>query len=295
MDWAFVRERGAHAALGAWFVSISAYFIFVVLHAVPFGTDGRLYTLATQAFLSGGDPWTVYVTDSLGNPSHYAGLPPTLLVFLPFSPIDPVVSGWVWVVISALAAIWIVRALKLPIYWLAFPPLAEGVFAGNPHVLCMALVLAGPRWLAPVLKVYFFGPLLGDRRWLAIVVGSIVFILSIAVFSHQWSQYLSTSVQVSSRLVEEAPTESAWGTVLFIPTAVALGAMSYLDWRAAMWLAVPALWPGTQLFYSTLAMPFIPMWLGALWAIPVPLMPAACTLIYVGWRIWHSDRSTVRG
>src|ERR1035437_8659752 len=48
---------------------------------------------------------------------------------------------------------------------------------------------------------------------------------------------------------------------LFAITAASIGALLLLDYRAAFWLAVPALWPASQYFYATFAMPLRSPWL----------------------------------
>jgi hypothetical protein len=71
---------------------------------------------------------------------------------------------------------------------------------------------------------------------------------------------------------------SAWGSWVAIPTVVAL---FVLRGRGASWLAVPALWPFTQLHYSCLAMPAArrSATLAFLLSFAIPLLPAVAVII----------------
>lgn len=62
------------------------------------------------------------------------------------------------------AAVVIVRSLRLPLIWMAYPPLLYGVLAANPHAVLLACLVAGGTAggaFASVLKVVAIPPLSG--------------------------------------------------------------------------------------------------------------------------------------
>jgi hypothetical protein len=78
---------------------------------------------------------------------------------------------------------------------------------------------------------------------------------------------------------------SAWRFPPLVPFAVA--ALVVLRHRGAEWLAIPAVWPGTQLFYHVFALPTVrdKPWLAALLALPMPLLAPCAVIAYaVLWR-----------
>ena len=68
-------------------------------------------------------------------------------------------------------------------------------------------------------------------------------------------------------------------------TIVALGLLALRDRRAAGWLAVPALWPASQLHYSTMALPVMSPLLAFFLAIPILRLPPEIILVEVGRRL----------
>ena len=102
--------------LPAWFVVIDLLWI-----AKPdaLGIDARHYQNAATTWLAGGDPWSV--TES-GIP--YAAGPHTLLFYAPTSVLPVTVSTWLWLVAGAVAAVWLVRQLELPLVVARLPAAA---------------------------------------------------------------------------------------------------------------------------------------------------------------------------
>lgn len=84
-----------------------------------------------------------------------------------------------------------------------------------------------------------------------------------------------------------------WGSWLMLPTVVALLAV----WRrGAAWLAVPAVWPFTQLHYASLALPVAarnPL-VAFLLCFPVAFLPAVATIAYAGGVVVGGRLSTAR-
>ena len=126
------------------------------------------------------------------------------------------------------------------------------------------------------MKTYAAIPLLLDgRRWaLAVGVGLSLVTLTL------WVAFFGQLGSITQRLSNQSfGGLSAWGTWLMIPTALAL---VVLRRRGASWLAVPGLWPYTQLHYSCLALPVAatnPV-LAFLFSFSIPLLPPMAIIAY---------------
>jgi hypothetical protein len=261
--------------LPAWFVVIDLLWI-----AKPdaLGIDARHYQNAATTWLAGGDPWSV--TES-GIP--YAAGPHTLLFYAPTSVLPVTVSTWLWLVAGALAAVWLIRRLDLPWWWLAFPPLLHGVWNGNPQTIALALLVQGSlvgAIAAVGLKLYAAIPLV--TRWRHLVIAGAV--LAAVTLILPWQLYLDRGLGVGSHL-QTAWNGSAWRfPLLVVPT---LAALWVLRRQGAEWYAVPAVFPATQFYYVAMALPALvgrPI-VAAFLALPMvlmtPLVVMALALIQV--------------
>jgi hypothetical protein len=78
--------------------------------------------------------------------------------------------------------------------------------------------------------------------------------------------------------------------MLIVPMACVLLALAILDRTAASWLAVPALWPASQFFTQTFALPVFAarntVWFAALLAIPSRGVVPIAIALYVISRLW---------
>ena len=266
------RRALGQVGLPAWFLAIDALWI-----AKPdaLGIDARHYQNAAAAWLAGGDPWAV--TES-GIP--YAAGPHTLLFYAPTSILPLTVSTWIWLLAGAVAAVWLVRRLELPWWWIAFPPLLHGVWNANPQTIALALLVQGSLVGAVValgLKLYAAIPLL--PRWRQLLVAGIV-LLAVTLLL-PWQLYLERGLGVGSHL-QTAWNGSAWRIPLLIPPT--LLALWILRRRGAEWFAVPAVFPATQFYYVAMALPALvgrPV-LAALLALPMVLM---APLVVIGLAI----------
>ncbi len=163
--------------------------------------------------------------------------------------------------------------------------MAQAVFVGNPHVVCLALILSGSsalRALAPAAKAYAVVPMVVERQWRALALFALAGAFSVVIFWPLWRQYGADFAHVQAWI-----TNATWGGFsatrdprLFGVVAVALGALALIDRRAAGWLAVPALWPAAEYFYATFALPLRSPWLVAVLAVP-----ASQTAAFVPWTI----------
>jgi hypothetical protein len=249
VDWSRVLSRVVRISLPAFFLlhSSTMALYFVVRGLV--GVDARIYSAAARTWLAGGNPWTTAVDGY-----YFAAPPPTLVPFIPFAFLGEWLSSVIWVVGSAVVALAIVRRPGLAWWWVLFPPVVNGVLAGNPDILIVGLILTGSTSLgtaATFMKFYAIAPLLGEGRWRAaiVAVGGLVITLPLL----PWGLYLAQITAVMRTLDEQAIGISAYGTPwLMAGTGMALVALGP---RLAGWLAVPAIWPSTQLHYSALALP----------------------------------------
>lgn len=276
--------------LPVWFAIFSTYYavyILTVHHTA--GLDARIYSRAAKVWLAGGDPWSaaVYVPE-VGRSYHFAGLPPTVLVFAPFAWLPESIIQWGWVAGSIAAGAWIIRRLGLPWWWLLFPPLVQGELSGNPGIVLLALLLT--RWpcaegVAAALKVYALLPMLVARRWWGITVFGGLCLLSLPLWL-AWDPFATTG-----RLVQEASggTGASAYWWLFLPTILAVAVIARLDLLTASWLAIPALWPSSQFHYGVMALPVIRLWPAALLAVPIYGMPAVAIILY-GWLLVRDHR-----
>ena len=281
-----VRTAGLEAAasrvgLLAWFVVIDLLWI-----AKPdvLGIDARLYQRATSAWLAGDDPWSVA---ELGFP--YAAGPHTLLLYAPTSVLPLNLSVALWLTIGAAVSVWVVRRLGLPLWWVLFPPLAHAIWNGNPQTVMLALlVLATPLagGLAAIVKLYALLPLAFHPRRLIVAIG----VLGITLVVLPWQLYVEHGLGIGTH-VATAWNGSAWRVPILMP--VTLLALWILRRTGGEWFSVPAVWPATQFYYVSTALPALvgrPA-LAALLALPVPLMTPA---VVIGLAAWTLRRPSAR-
>jgi hypothetical protein len=268
--------------------------VIVVLFAPGIiGSHAAVYAEAARAWLTGADPWRV------GPPLVvFAGPPTMLLPYAPFAFLPGDVTRFAWVALDLAAAAWALRRLRLPAYWLAFPPLFEAIVLGHPEVLVLALLVVGVRSVGPenssriregisglaaVLKPYTAAPLLAERRWWAFVLGAAVGLMSLVFLP--WGLYLSELPMINDNLARQAVGDSTWGQPLLM--AVAALALVALGPRKALWLAVPVLLPYAQPIYKVMTIPMLPPVLALFWAIPIPGLTLVGVVAYAALSLAH--------
>jgi hypothetical protein len=254
------------------------------------GYDARLYAAAARAWLQGGDPWAVSDGGVL-----FSAPPPTLIPMVPLTPLPDVPLSAVVVIGSFALALAAVRSLGLPLWWVLFSPIIDGVMLGNPDVAVLAaLVVLGRRFdvIAPLLKVYALAPLAADRRWRTIGLFALIVLVSVLVLP--WGRWIAAGPLVQENLQRFATTTSVYGSLpLMIVAIVALLSMGV---RRAGWLAVPVLWPWTQPHYLAMSTPAVTPLLalvGTLPLIPPPLMLGTIVVVAVGAR-WFPAAAEAR-
>ncbi|MBI2781884.1 MAG: hypothetical protein HYX55_08840 [Chloroflexi bacterium] len=248
-------RRAADAFMFVWFSTISASMIagpLIKPVAHRLGWDAVVYVRAARALLAGDNPWVAGTYDIV-----YAAPPPSMLPYLPFVWLSDEVVAFVWVVISAGCSLYAICKLGLPLWWLAFPPVAFGVASGNSAALVLALLVRGgvlADAAAVLTKIYVVLPLVLLNRWRGLALAAVAGVLS-ALFL-DWPQFLGSLSHVSSvlKVQSQGGLSATVSPVLFLIAVLGLVALGR---RRAAWLIVPALWPDTQLYYASIALPVI--------------------------------------
>jgi hypothetical protein len=264
-----------------------------VRNQVPLGLDARIYYRAVQNWLAGIDPWRADVVFNRHTFS-FAGTPATVVVLAPAALISENAFVVVSLVSSALAATLIVRWLRLPAWWLLFPPLTEVLYSGNPQLVVLLLLLVSGRAASGVasavsvgLKIYAAVPLAGLARYRDVVLGLGLTALTVIVAPHLWVTYVREFGTISARLDHESANGfSAFSyPLLLVPVVVLLLILARTDRPRAGWLAVPAVWPASEFHYSTFAMPVMSPLLAFLLAIPSQQLPPVAIALDISWRL----------
>lgn len=301
----FVRRTLANVALPIWFVLLTVGHL-ARLGIGAIGVDARIYYRGSELWLAGGNAWEASAGFD-GNVYHYAALPSTTVLFAPATLLSEDLFVALWLALGAVAAVWIVRVrLGLPWWWLAFPPLTEGLWSGNPGIVLLALVLSGRWWLealAPPLKLYGAVPLGAQMRWRSLAAGGALILATVAIAPSLWQTFLVDSGAITERLLAESAGgfgANAW-PLLFGVSVIAVAALALLDRVAAGWVAVPAIWPASEFHYSILVLPIMTSWLAAVLALPVRGLPALAILAYCALRLaaalsggWRPGLETLR-
>ena len=223
--------------------------------------DARLYDAATRAWLSGGDPWQVEIA---GN--YFAAPPPTLLPLVPFALLPPELGYLALALVVAIGAVASVWILRLPWWWLLFPPLVQSVISGNVQSLLVPLILVGAGPVAALLKVYAAVPLIILGRWRALIVLAGVLLITAPILP--WPAFLANLDEIGARLSSQNENGLPNLVLIVIAPAVLL-ALWVVGRERAAWLAVPAIWPAQQFYYGTLVMPTRSKVAAAIVAFPV--------------------------
>src|SRR5438552_7924189 len=95
-----------------WFVTLIAVRLSVLIRDTP-GYDGMLYREATLRWLAGGDPWAVPPSGAV-----FGAPPPSLLAMLPFAALPEAAARVILVGLGVVASVWLIRRLRLPLWWL---------------------------------------------------------------------------------------------------------------------------------------------------------------------------------
>ena len=219
----------------------------LLLVGLPPGWDAIAYTDAARAWLEGGDPWAIH-----GFGIGYNAPPTSFLPYVPFVIAPDAVIGWTWIGIAAASALYVLRKLDAPLWWLLFPPVTLGIAAGSTVLPVTALLVRGgviPDAIGVVMRVYAAIPLALLFRWRSIVVAGLLLALTLPMWPAWWEA--RDQWQPSLALYAADTGASGW----LIPVAVA--GLVLLGRERAAWLVVPALWPDSQPTYAVIALPVL--------------------------------------
>jgi len=164
-------------------------------------------------------------------------------------------------------AIATVRLLRLPWWWLLFPPLVQACLSANVQTLIVPLILLPGGALAIIIKIYAGLPLLLLGRWRSLLLAAVATLATVPLLP--WGTYLSEFALISQRLADQSKLTLPMGLLLLLSPLVVL-ALIVVGRERAAWLVVPAIWPSQQFYYGTIAMPSRSKIATALIALPIP-------------------------
>lgn len=260
----WVRATLDRWALPVWFLAISVPGLILPSIANPnLFSDARLYLLACRTWLAGGDPWSVQV-----NGQYFAAPPPTLLPLVPFAVMPDQVDTALLGALCCVGGWATLRAIGLPMWWLLFPPMVQGMLAGNLHMLLIPLILRGAGWAAPILKTYAGVTLALRGSWRHLGIAAIVVLVTAPLLP--WATYIDGFAVVNARLAAQSSYGPSLGTSLVLLPVGAV-CLWLVGRERAAWLAVPALWPSQQWYYATLILPARSRMAAVIIAAPIPL------------------------
>jgi len=105
-----------------------------------------------------------------------------------------------------------------------------------------------------------------------------------------WAAYLSQFSSISASLLEQSDGGmSALAIPVLIPVAVI--ALVLMGRRRAAWWVVPVLWPSTQWYYTSLAMPATTLLAGFVVAVPVPFAATLGAVVVAAEVVWRARRA----
>ena len=232
--------------------------------------DARVYLAASRAWLAGSDPWRV-VVDGL----PFAAPPPTLLATAPFALLPPAVDVAALGVTVVVAAIVTLRMLRLPWWWLAFPPLAECMMSGQVQAFLLPLILGGWGGIAVLVKAYAVIPLIVLGQWRQLALAAAATALTVPILP--WSTFVADLGMITAASSDYS--RAGVGTpLLIVLSPLWLAALLVVGRESAAWFGI-AVWPTPQPYYSTLMMPRARGLVAAVIAAPFPGAPLAGLLV----------------
>ena len=247
--------------------------------ASALGIDAHIYDRGVQAWLSGGDPWSAaYHT------LHFATVPWVLPILAPFSTLPESLFVALWILLDAIAAVFLVRRSGLSWAWLAFPPLVQGILDGNPAIVGLGLIVAGAAPIGLMLRPQAGFILFGERRWWAVALTLALAAVLLAVIP------LGTFLRELPTIVARYAVESRGGATGGTPLALAVGvvsvvALATIDLREAGWLATIVAVPINGWYAGAAALPILNPILAIGLSIPIVGAPVATVATYAVVRL----------
>jgi hypothetical protein len=247
LDVALVVAWWKRNWLGVWFGTLFVLMVREIPKDAVLFVDARIYLEATKTWLAGGNPWAAPVYGLT-----FAGPPTTLVPLVPFALLPTDIGVVLLALTCAASAVATVRMMRIPWWWLMFPPMVSGLFNANVQLLLLPLLLAGQGWAAVMIKAYAGVPLLILGRWreLLISVGAV----AATVLILPWAEFVAQFGSIAGALGRQS-NGSLDPRLLVVLAPVGVLALLAVGRERAAWLAVPALWPSAQPYYATLAIP----------------------------------------
>jgi len=249
------RTRMYELVLIAWFTTLTMKVLVypqIIIPAHPIGVDAVVYTHAARALLAGGDPWFQSFSDIF-----YAAPPPSLLPFLPLVWLPDEAIAWLGASVALLCGIYALRRLRMPLWWLLFPPVAIAIYTGGTALPVLALLIRGGAvadGLAVVGRVYAALPLVALGRWRGLVIAAVLLLVSAPFVG--WPIYLGELAHVREIFAVQAGDGVSWTAVpILLPWVLLM--LVLIGRRRAAWLLVPMLWPSAQHYYLSIALPVL--------------------------------------
>ena len=279
LDVRWIYDQILRHGLFVWFLANSIVGIaYAVRDTTLLYFDARLYLMATQAWLAGGDPWQVQLA---GN--YFAAPPPSLLPLVPFALLPLDIGVAVIATVCFVSAIATVRLLGLPWWWLLFPPLVQCLLSGNVHATLIPLILVGGGWLATLLKVYAGVPVVMLGKWRSMFITLAIIVVTIPILP--WGAYIDQFGEITARLAEQTKHDIPLVILVALAPFVVVG-LVLIGRKRAAWLTPLALWPSQQYYYGTLVMPTRSQVAAAIIALPITGsgLLAVAALSVLEWR-----------
>jgi hypothetical protein len=223
--------------------------------------DARLYIEATKEWLAGGDPWQVSLA---GN--YFAAPPPSLIPLAPLAMLPTDIGVAVVASLVIVGAVASVRLLRLPWWWILFPPLVQCVLSANVHGLLIPLIVLPGGALAILFKIYSGVPLAIMGRWRALLTAAVVLLVTIPILP--WSTYLQDFAEINANLATQTKHHIPVVVLIALSPLVLVG-LTMVGRSRAAWMATLALWPSQQYYYGTFVMPVGSAAAAAIVALPV--------------------------
>jgi hypothetical protein len=249
LNWRFVAHGlGTAAVVTAFAVGAYGRIRFSLFDAPSYlWIDAHIYFRATQAWLAGANPWQSTALDI-----PFGAPPPALLLNLPLVAFGEGFATVFWVVANTASAIFLVRRLHLPIWWLLYQPIIEAWLGGSPDLTLSALVLLGVSGPAALAKPYSISALIADRRWRPIAGAVVVGAATIPFLP--WQTFFASQADISAAFARWGDPVSAVGDPLLM--GITLLALLSLGWRRGWMLAIPGLL-AMQPHYLLFALPVL--------------------------------------
>jgi hypothetical protein len=257
-----IRAALTVAGLAYLFGSIFGLIPFTIQLGVPPGLDTRAYWQA--------DLDNLYPAAEIGRTGAYLYSPAFAQALTPLSllPFELVYAAWL---AGSLAAMWWMRVLWL----VAFPPVLAELYFGNVHIFYALAIVLGFRWSAswalmlltkvtPGIGLLWFAT---RREWrpllVALGLSIAIAVVSFALAPDAWRQWIeSLQGNVGRPTLMRSDAIPLWARLVVAGGITVAAARTNWRWLVpvAVFIAMPAIWPGAAAVLVASASPRIRQW-----------------------------------